>query len=54
MNGKLRDQIEVATDASEDVIRAAALASVNVQKHLGGRAPKKVIVIPGRLVNVVG
>jgi leucyl-tRNA synthetase len=54
VNGKLRDQIEVAAGASEEAIRAAALASPNVQKHLAGRAPKKVIVIAGRLVNVVG
>jgi leucyl-tRNA synthetase len=54
VNGKLRDQIEVAADASEDAVRAAALAAPNVQKHLAGRAPKKVIVIAGRLVNVVG
>jgi len=53
VNGKLRDQIEVAADASEDAVRAAALAAPNVRKHLGERAPKKVIVIPGRLVNVV-
>jgi leucyl-tRNA synthetase len=54
VNGKLRDQIEVAASAGEDAIRAAALAAPNVMKHLAGRAPKKVIVIPGRLVNVVG
>ena len=54
VNGKLRDQIELPASASEEQIRAAALAATNVQKHLGGRAPKKVIVIPGRLVNVVG
>ena len=54
VNGKLRDQIEVAADAGEEAIRAAALAAPNVQKHLAGRAAKKVIVIAGRLVNVVG
>ncbi len=54
VNGKLRDQIEVAADASEEAIRSAALAAPNVQKHLAGRAPKKVIVVAGRLVNVVG
>jgi leucyl-tRNA synthetase len=54
VNGKLRDQIEVPAGASEDAVRAAALAAPNVRKHLGERAPKKVIVIPGRLVNVVG
>jgi len=54
VNGKLRDQIEMPAGASEDAIRAAALAAPNVQKHLAGRAPKKIIVIAGRLVNVVG
>ena len=54
VNGKLRDQIEVAADAGEEAVRSAALAAPNVQKHLAGRAPKKVIVIAGRLVNVVG
>jgi leucyl-tRNA synthetase len=54
VNGKRRDEIEVPADASEDAIKEAALAAPNVVKHLGGRTPKKVIVVPGRLVNVVG
>jgi leucyl-tRNA synthetase len=54
VNGKRRDQIEVPSDADEATIRAAALASQKVQHHLGGRKPRKVIVVPGRLVNVVG
>jgi leucyl-tRNA synthetase len=54
VNGKRRDEIEVPADASEDIVRAAALAAPNVQRHLEGRTPKKVIVVPGRLVNVVG
>ncbi len=54
VNGKRRDEIEVPADADEPAIRAAALASENVQRHLNGRSPKKVIVVPGRLVNVVG
>jgi len=54
VNGKRRDEIEVAASADEATIRAAALASANVQKHLEGRTPKKVIVVAGRLVNVVG
>ncbi len=54
VNGKRRDEISVPADADEDVIRRAALASEPVQRHLAGRAPKKVIVVPGRLVNVVG
>jgi len=54
VNGKRRDEIEVPADADEETIRAAALASERVQRHLGGREPKKVIVVPGRLVNLVG
>nr|MBC8443297.1 class I tRNA ligase family protein [PVC group bacterium] len=54
INGKLRGRIRVPADASEDAIRAAALADEVVQKHLDGREPKKVIVVPGRMVNLVG
>jgi len=54
VNGKRRDEIQVPADADDDAVREAALASERVRKHLGGREPKKVIVVPGRLVNVVG
>ncbi len=54
VNGKRRDEIEVPSDAERDAVEAAALASEAVQRHLDGRTPKKVIVVPGRLVNVVG
>jgi leucyl-tRNA synthetase len=54
VNGKRRAEIKVASDASEEEVRAAALAQPNVARHLGGREPKKVIVIPGRLINIVG
>ncbi|MDP6980933.1 MAG: leucine--tRNA ligase [Myxococcota bacterium] len=54
VNGKKRDEIEVPADASKESIEALALASEKVQKHLDGREPKKVVVVPGRLVNVVG
>jgi leucyl-tRNA synthetase len=54
VNGKKRDEIEMPSDATEDAIREAALASDKVQKHLEGREPRKVIVVPGRLVNIVG
>jgi leucyl-tRNA synthetase len=54
VNGKRRGELEVATDAGEEAIREAALASEPVQRHLDGRDPRKVIVVPGRLVNVVG
>jgi len=54
VNGKRRAEIEVASDASEESVREQALACERVQHHLEGRAPKKVIVVKGRLVNVVG
>jgi leucyl-tRNA synthetase len=54
VNGKRRDEIQVPVDADDAAIRAAALAAEAVQRHLGGREPKKVIIVPGRLVNVVG
>ena len=53
VNGKLRDKILVAADASEDDIKAAALASAGAIKFMEGKAPKKVIVVPKRLVNIV-
>ncbi len=53
VNGKLRGHIRVAADAGKDVIEAAALEDETVQKFLNGQKPKKVVVVPGRLVNVV-
>jgi leucyl-tRNA synthetase len=53
VNGKLRGSITVAADASKDAIEAAALQSEITQKALNGGSPKKVIVVPGRLVNIV-
>ena len=49
--GKVRARIEVAADAAEEQVREAALAAV--AGHLGGRDPRKVIVVPGRMVSVV-
>lgn len=49
--GKVRGRVEVAADAAEAEVRAAALAAV--AEHLGGREPRKVIVVPGRMVSVV-
>ena len=54
VNGKRRGEIEVATGASNAEVEAAALALDAVAKHLGGRAVQKVIVVPGRIVNIVG
>lgn len=53
INGKVRDRITVAAEASEDEIKSAALASETVQKFLEGKEPKKVIVAKGRLVSIV-
>ncbi|MBS1227534.1 MAG: leucyl-tRNA synthetase [Proteobacteria bacterium] len=53
VNGKLRGSLRVAATADKASIEAAALASEVVQKHLAGQAPKKLIVVPGRLVNIV-
>jgi leucyl-tRNA synthetase len=53
VNGKRRDEIQVPAGADEAAVRAAALASENVRRHLGDKQPRKVIVVPGRLVNLV-
>ncbi|HUG98399.1 MAG TPA: leucine--tRNA ligase [Gammaproteobacteria bacterium] len=53
VQGKLRGRITIARDAPEDVIHAAALAEENVARFVAGRAVRKVIVVPGRLVNIV-
>lgn len=53
VNGKLRGNIRVPSGANKDAIEQIALASEPVQKQLNGGAAKKVIVVPGRLVNVV-
>lgn len=53
VNGKVRGRVTVAADADPDVVEAAALADPKVAGFLDGRTPKKVIVVPGRLVNIV-
>ncbi len=53
VNGKLRDRIEVAAGLPEDELVQRALASERVQAHLNGSEPRKVIVVPDKLVNVV-
>ncbi len=53
VNGKLRGQIRVAKDTGEDEVRSLALAVPNVAKLLGDAAPRRVIVVPNRIVNVV-
>ncbi len=53
INGKRRSQITVAKDLSREEVEKHALQDDAVQKALDGKAPKKVIVVPGRIVNVV-
>ncbi len=53
VNGKLRGSIKVSPAADKAAIEAAALASEDFAKFSEGKAPKKVIVVPGRLVNIV-
>ncbi len=53
VNGKLRGKIQVAADAAKEAIEQAALASPEIRKFMDGKPAKKVVVVPGRLVNVV-
>ncbi|MES2414199.1 MAG: leucine--tRNA ligase [Pseudomonadota bacterium] len=53
INGKLRGSVTVSATADKAAIEAAALASESFVKQAAGAAPKKVIVVPGRLVNIV-
>ncbi|TCN45839.1 leucyl-tRNA synthetase [Rhodococcus sp. SMB37] len=53
VNGKVRSRITVPADATPDAIEAAALADAKIVDLLGGAAPRKVIVVPGKMVNIV-
>jgi leucyl-tRNA synthetase len=53
VNGKIRGRVVVAADADDDTVIAAALNDEKVQAFLAGATPRKVIVVPGRLVNLV-
>jgi leucyl-tRNA synthetase len=53
VNGKLRGSIQVPADASKEEIEKLALASPITQKFIEGKPAKKVVVVPGRLVNIV-
>ncbi|GAA4233032.1 leucine--tRNA ligase [Postechiella marina] len=53
-NGKMRFTMELPMDMSKDDIEAAVLANEKTQEQLAGRTPKKVIVVPGKIVNIVG
>ena len=53
VNGKVRSKITVPAEAPQPGIEAAAQADPKVQGHLDGKTVRKVIVVPGRLVNIV-
>jgi leucyl-tRNA synthetase len=53
VNGKLRARIRIAAGADDATAREAALADPNVRKFVGAAAVRKVVVVPGKLVNVV-
>jgi leucyl-tRNA synthetase len=53
VNGKLRGTIEMAVDAPREAVEAAALAEPNVVKFMDGLTVRKVIVVPGKIVNIV-
>ena len=53
VNGKLRDRVQAPTDAERDALEALALAAPNVRAHVDGHEIVKVIVVPGKLVNIV-
>jgi leucyl-tRNA synthetase len=53
VNGKLRGHVSVPANSDEATVRAAALADERVRKFMDGKPPRRVIVVPGKLVNVV-
>jgi leucyl-tRNA synthetase len=53
VNGKRRGEVVVAADAADPQVEAAALSLDEVKRHIGGLAVKKVVVVPGRIVNIV-
>ena len=53
VNGKLRDRVKIAPDADEETAKAAALASAKVRESTDGKTIRKIIFVPGRLLNIV-
>jgi len=53
INGKVRSRITIAASADEDSVRDAALADPRTREFLAGAEPRKVIVVPGRTINIV-
>jgi leucyl-tRNA synthetase len=53
INGKLRGEITVKKDEDKDVLKEAALAVPKIQEYLVGKSIDTVIVVPGRIINIV-
>jgi leucyl-tRNA synthetase len=53
VNGKRRGEMEIPLDADEEFVRTRALALDSVARTLDGKAPRRIIVVPGRIVNIV-
>ena len=53
-NGKMRFTMELPLDLSKDEIEAAVMAHEKTRQQLDGRVPKKVIIVPGKIINIVG
>jgi leucyl-tRNA synthetase len=53
VNGKLRDRLHVSKDAAEDEVKSLALDSPKVREHTDGKTIRKIIFVPGKLLNIV-
>ncbi|MHB8551184.1 MAG: leucine--tRNA ligase, partial [Acidiferrobacterales bacterium] len=53
VNGKLRGRVSVPSGAPDEQVRTTALDDPAVARHVNGRTVKKVVVVPGKLVNIV-
>ena len=53
VNGKVRGRVDVAADADREMVQASVMQEANVLRHIGSKPVKKVIVVPGKLVNIV-
>ena len=53
INGKIRSRIEVPANSSDETLREAALSDARVREFTNGKTVRKVIVVPGKLVNIV-
>ncbi len=53
VNGKVRAKLDIAADADKETVETIAMADANVQKFIDGKTVRKVIVVPGKLINIV-